>query len=155
MDLPKGSGVVFHTLIVVHQHGGATQVTVFPNGSPSDIGIPDARQQGADLAFTIPGWGWSFRVRPEGPNLRVALSFDGWKTEESHLAVPASPAETGLPALLPPPALRELPANGLAWTPPMGWNSWNHFEEAVDDRVVRETADAMVSSGMAAAGYST
>jgi alpha-galactosidase len=35
----------------------------------------------------------------------------------------------------------------------MGWNSWNHFAESVDDRVVRETADAMVSSGMAAAGY--
>jgi alpha-galactosidase len=35
----------------------------------------------------------------------------------------------------------------------MGWNSWNHFAERVDDKVVRETADAMVSSGMAAAGY--
>jgi alpha-galactosidase len=35
----------------------------------------------------------------------------------------------------------------------MGWNSWNHFAAAVDDRTVRETADALVASGMAAAGY--
>jgi len=35
----------------------------------------------------------------------------------------------------------------------MGWNSWNHFGGAVDDKIVREIADAMVSNGMAAAGY--
>ena len=35
----------------------------------------------------------------------------------------------------------------------MGWNSWNHFGDRVDEQIVRETADAMVSSGMAAAGY--
>ncbi len=41
----------------------------------------------------------------------------------------------------------------LARTPPMGWNSWNHFECKVTDAVVRAQADAMVSSGMKAAGY--
>ncbi len=41
----------------------------------------------------------------------------------------------------------------LAATPPMGWNSWNTFAGSVTDTVVRQTADAMVSSGMAAAGY--
>jgi alpha-galactosidase len=41
----------------------------------------------------------------------------------------------------------------LAATPPMGWNSWNFFAHKVDDRVVREAADAMVSSGMRDAGY--
>jgi alpha-galactosidase len=35
----------------------------------------------------------------------------------------------------------------------MGWSSWNHFGGSVDDKIVRETADAMVNSGMAAAGY--
>ena len=38
-------------------------------------------------------------------------------------------------------------------TPPMGWNSWNHFAERVDDRGVRAAADALVSSGMKDAGY--
>ena len=43
--------------------------------------------------------------------------------------------------------------NGLARTPPMGWNSWNAFETNVDEKLIRETADAMVSSGMKDAGY--
>lgn len=45
------------------------------------------------------------------------------------------------------------PGNGLARTPPMGWNSWNHFSCNVNEQTIRETADAMVSSGMRDAGY--
>lgn len=41
----------------------------------------------------------------------------------------------------------------LAATPPMGWNSWNHFAEHVTDADVRAAADALVSSGMRDAGY--
>lgn len=41
----------------------------------------------------------------------------------------------------------------LAQTPPMGWNSWNCWAEAVSDRRVRDAADAMVSSGLAAYGF--
>ncbi len=41
----------------------------------------------------------------------------------------------------------------LAATPPMGWNSWNHFAERVTDADVRAAADALVSSGMRDAGY--
>ncbi len=44
-------------------------------------------------------------------------------------------------------------AGGAAMTPPMGWNSWNHFEAKIDDATVRAQADAMVKSGLAAAGY--
>jgi alpha-galactosidase len=44
--------------------------------------------------------------------------------------------------------------NGLARTPPMGWNSWNKFAcKGLNEKVVRETADAMVSNGMKDAGY--
>ncbi|MFC6998846.1 glycoside hydrolase family 27 protein [Rufibacter roseus] len=43
--------------------------------------------------------------------------------------------------------------DGLALTPPMGWNSWNKFACNVDEKLIRETADAMVSSGMREAGY--
>jgi len=42
---------------------------------------------------------------------------------------------------------------GLAMTPPMGWNSWNTFAANIDENLVKQTADIMVSSGMAAAGY--
>ncbi|HVR21084.1 MAG TPA: NPCBM/NEW2 domain-containing protein [Polyangiaceae bacterium] len=44
-------------------------------------------------------------------------------------------------------------AEGLAPTPPMGWNSWNQLGCGVTAERVRETADAMVESGMAEAGY--
>ncbi|MDJ0276977.1 glycoside hydrolase family 27 protein [Sphingomonas sp. 2R-10] len=44
-------------------------------------------------------------------------------------------------------------ANGLARTPPMGWNSWNKFACKVDEGVIRATADAIASNGMKEAGY--
>ncbi len=44
-------------------------------------------------------------------------------------------------------------ANGLAMTPPMGWNSWNKYGCNINERIVRDMADAMASNGMKAAGY--
>ncbi len=41
----------------------------------------------------------------------------------------------------------------LALTPPMGWNTWNTFKCNIDEKLVRESADVMVSSGMRDAGY--
>ena len=43
--------------------------------------------------------------------------------------------------------------SAVAATPPMGWNSWNHFAGKINDAIVRAQADAMVSSGMRDAGY--
>ncbi len=43
--------------------------------------------------------------------------------------------------------------NGLALTPPMGWNSWNRFACNVSEDLVKSAADALVSSGMKDAGY--
>jgi alpha-galactosidase len=43
--------------------------------------------------------------------------------------------------------------DNLALTPPMGWNSWNPFGKNVSEKVIRETADAMVSSGLKDAGF--
>lgn len=42
---------------------------------------------------------------------------------------------------------------GLALTPPMGWNSWNKFQTNINAQMVIQIADAMVSSGMKDAGY--
>ncbi|XP_039166982.1 alpha-galactosidase-like isoform X1 [Eucalyptus grandis] len=44
-------------------------------------------------------------------------------------------------------------ASGVARTPPMGWNSWNHFQCGIDEWTVKSTADALVSTGLAALGY--
>ncbi len=41
----------------------------------------------------------------------------------------------------------------IAPTPPMGWNSWNHFAAHVTDADVRSAADMLVSTGMRDAGY--
>src|SRR5579864_4472511 len=52
-----------------------------------------------------------------------------------------------------PPALHAVSDGGMAKTPPMGWNSWNHFHTTIDDAAVPGIADALVSSGMKDAGY--
>ncbi len=43
--------------------------------------------------------------------------------------------------------------NGLAKTPPMGWNSWNKFACNVSEDLIKKMADALVSTGMRDAGY--
>ncbi|KAL3524050.1 hypothetical protein ACH5RR_016884 [Cinchona calisaya] len=43
--------------------------------------------------------------------------------------------------------------NGVARTPQMGWNSWNFFACNINETVIKETADALVSTGLAALGY--
>ncbi len=34
-----------------------------------------------------------------------------------------------------------------------GWNSWNHFHCGINEKIVQQTADALVATGLAAAGY--
>ncbi|XP_010274959.1 PREDICTED: alpha-galactosidase [Nelumbo nucifera] len=48
---------------------------------------------------------------------------------------------------------RKLMDNGIGLTPQMGWNTWNHFHCDVDEKLIRETADAMVSTGLSKVGY--
>jgi alpha-galactosidase len=42
---------------------------------------------------------------------------------------------------------------GLALTPPMGWNSFNTFGCEPDEKLVMEITDAMISTGLKDAGY--
>jgi alpha-galactosidase len=55
------------------------------------------------------------------------------------VAVPASPAEA-------------LP-DGLALTPPMGFNNWNATGCAIDEKLIKDTADIFVAQGLKDAGY--
>ena len=64
-------------------------------------------------------------------------------------ALIAGSARPGAAQSPPPDASRA----ALALTPPMGWNSWNKFGCDVSEQLIRETADAMVRSGMRDAGY--
>lgn len=62
-----------------------------------------------------------------------------------------SSALLGLAFLLAAPAARA--QSQVAMTPPMGWNSWNHFACRVTAADVRGAADAIASNGMKEAGY--
>lgn len=72
-----------------------------------------------------------------------------WKRVSSTPPEPMPPAKPKISL----PAASDVPYNGLAKTPPMGWNSWNKFQSEVSDKLVREVADAMVRNGMKDAGY--
>ena len=43
--------------------------------------------------------------------------------------------------------------NGLALTPPMGWNSWNYFGCNINETIVKKTADYLITSGLNKKGY--
>lgn len=70
-----------------------------------------------------------------------------------HIAIAAMLVATAVPVVLALAAPAQALENGLARTPQLGWNDWNSFGCSVNDSLIRQTADAMVSSGMAAAGY--
>ncbi|KAK9826107.1 hypothetical protein WJX81_004261 [Elliptochloris bilobata] len=43
--------------------------------------------------------------------------------------------------------------DGLAVTPLLGWNSWNSFHDDVNETLIKETADLLVSTGLAGVGF--
>jgi len=88
-----------------------------------------------------------------GDELHVSTRRRPQDNPTQMVAVRAPAGEGALPARNPLPALHKVPDNGLARTPPMGWNSWNKFASRVDDPTVRSIADAMASNGMKEAGY--
>ncbi len=116
-------------------------VTVPPTPPPPPPGAPPRRQMPV-LTYDGTLEGGKLMLKTQG-RMGEIHSVGGKVTKET----------TEPPAALPLPALKDLPDNGLARTPPMGWNSWNKFAGRVDDAAVRGMADAMVSSGMSDAGY--
>jgi alpha-galactosidase len=136
--------------------------------------ILELKQDGNELTGKLKGLGFSVDVKgtatgnhfelfvtewnPNKPVIEGDLVNDELQVVEGgrrHLvAKPAGP-DDDIPtvAYIEPPPLHDVPSNGLAKTPPMGWNSWNLFAGRIDDKIVREMADAMVSSGMRNAGY--
>jgi alpha-galactosidase len=58
-----------------------------------------------------------------------------------------------LPRPLPAPLAEPVAPTGVAAAPPMGWNSWFGLRLDVNDRTVREIANALVTTGLRDAGY--
>ncbi|MEV4314431.1 NPCBM/NEW2 domain-containing protein [Actinocrispum sp. NPDC049592] len=58
----------------------------------------------------------------------------------------------GLTTVVSPGTAQAL-ADGLALTPPMGFNNWNATGCAIDEQLIKDTADIFVDRGLKAAGY--
>src|SRR5579875_937576 len=144
---------------------------VLDNGE-SDRLVLDLHQMGKEITGTAATIGHCYQVegRMTGTHFELSLLKGGSERKvtgglignQLHLmlggaamvAVPAKPGdEYPLFKYIKPPARHNLPYNGLAKTPPMGWNSWSHFGDQINEKLVKEVADAMVSSGMRNAGY--
>src|SRR5258708_6598295 len=95
----------------------------------------------------------TYEIKLVGDELHVSTRPNATSPLVEQIAHRAPDGAGALPARLPLPTLHKVKDNGLARTPPMGWNSWNKFAGRVSDSVVREIADAMVASGMKDAGY--
>jgi alpha-galactosidase len=125
--------------------------------------IHDGKIAGDTLSFSIirDNFGeertFTYKAKLEGETLLLQMPAPpGRPTRELHLKQVSAEAPGPMPE--PPkkislPEAKPVPYNGLAKTPPMGWNSWNKFANKVTDQVIRETADAMVKNGMKTAGY--
>jgi len=150
----------------------ATAGKTLENGEQQK-GILDLTQTGDQITGTVQDLGGKFPVKGKVTGTHFELWGAEWNDpkpfmtadltdqaiqgkwwDDNFTGKPATAAdEIQPPAYIEPPALHPVPYDGLAKTPPMGWNSWNLFAEKVDDQTVRTMADAMVSSGMKDAGY--
>ncbi|MGA2538390.1 MAG: glycoside hydrolase family 27 protein [Terracidiphilus sp.] len=136
--------------------------------------ILELKQNGSELSGELKTLGYSVEVKGTATGNHFELFVPEWDqkkpvvvgdlvngelhaTEGGRRPIVAKPAGPGddIPAVpyIEPPPLHTVPNNGLAKTPPMGWNSWNLFAGRIDDQTVRTMADALVSSGMRDAGY--
>jgi alpha-galactosidase len=157
------------TVALTESGGAITGYIIQPRGFPEAIsgGVLDGNK--LTIATERPGRGGTpqkvtYTATIEGNKMKLELPQFGGRGAN---ATPRPPqileltrVSSETPKALPPrPHLASLPmagpvkSNGLAKTPPMGWNSWNKFRNQVSDKMVREMADAMVSSGMRDAGY--
>jgi alpha-galactosidase len=150
---PNRDGTVRKQFFKLTQQGKTLTGTVVYNFRPMEI--TEGSVDGDRFHFVM---GRANRHRTfsgsiEGDHLVVdEVSLDG-KTSSHGEARRSTEEAMAPPKPLPLPALHDIPDNHLARTPPMGWNSWNHFHTTIDDKTVREIADAMVTSGMKDAGY--
>jgi alpha-galactosidase len=61
--------------------------------------------------------------------------------------------ENGDPVMVRPDGAGRSDVKVLAPTPPMGWNSWNVYGDAIDEEKILAIADAMADSGMRDVGW--
>jgi alpha-galactosidase len=154
---PLPDGTFRTTYLDLHQEGsritGTIRVSQFYYKIVDSTGGPD----GFALTGSMIDGTNERRVKYQGKLVGDELHVATRRRPESELiemvAHRAPLGEGALPARLPLPPIHKVSTNGLAKTPPMGWNSWNKFAGRVDDAAVREMADAMAGNGMRDVGY--
>jgi alpha-galactosidase len=134
--------------ITGHIHATQFYYTIVQStGGPDGFTIVGTMQDGASTRRI------EYQGKLVGNDLQLATRRRPDAPLQEMVAHRAPAGEGAVPARLPLPPLHNVPYNGLAKTPPMGWNSWNKFAGKVDDAAVRSAADAMTSNGMKEVGY--
>ncbi|HEV3140476.1 MAG TPA: hypothetical protein VGY57_08180, partial [Vicinamibacterales bacterium] len=135
--VPNNDGTFRETVFVLNQQGSTLTGSVI---------TPTSEQPFVDGAVT--GDAFSFASAPAtnprrtiyrgtrtGDKIAITIVRPG--RPDQSLNADRGPDGAGrLPARIAPPALHPVADNGLARTPPMGWNSWNHFRGGFDDATV-------------------
>ena len=155
LDEVQRGNVIIRDYLIIHQDNNTFNGTIIIGGG-NVIPFLKPHFEGKEAIFIAGDWNRVYRLHREGDNMHVTIAYTGnyanSKPSEG-IAIRVPEAETYPPKPIPLPYLVSVPENTLLQTPPMGWNSWNHFGNNVDDSIVRTTAAKLVNSGLAAAGY--
>jgi alpha-galactosidase len=154
--IPTGDGNFREIFFELKQDGETITGKVLAGSR--EVAITDGSFKNGTLQFVVT-YGTPPQARrvvyegtPQGDKIALTSQASG-RDPVKGTAERTKPEAALPPPRLPLPDLHDVPDNGLARTPPMGWNSWNKFAGKIDDATVRSIADAMVASGMKQAGY--
>jgi alpha-galactosidase len=134
----------------------ADRLTGYLVSSQGDDYLTNGKITGDSISFVTIGdfYGQERRTSYTGRITAEGLVITGGRREILLKQISTeAPKQVSAPAKLAIAPIGAVPPNGLAKTPPMGWNSWNNFQGRVSDQVVREIAATMVKNGMKDAGY--
>jgi alpha-galactosidase len=153
-----GDGTFQDRFFELSQEGNAITGTVVHNYSPEKI-VRGTFESGK-LHFEVNPWREiieSYDGVLKGDELDLTISRKKSVNEHGSVKKVVAMRDSGegmkAPAPSPLPEAHDVEDNGLVRTPPMGWNSWNHFAGRVTDAIVRASADRIVATGMKDAGY--
>ncbi|HTS77647.1 MAG TPA: glycoside hydrolase family 27 protein [Bryobacteraceae bacterium] len=153
---PNGDGTSRKLWFHVKQEGDRITGTIRAGQSVYTISNSEGGPERYTLTGTVLDEGRERRATFEMIVSGDTVSFAPVRNGAAGVPIPAHrvpDSDGALPPRVTPPALHQVPDNGLARTPPMGWNSWNKFHTRVSDEIVRGVADAIASNGMRDAGY--
>ena len=134
----------------LHQEGKNLRGTMWFSWGPEAVVNSVSDPEGFTLRF---GGGIPISVKVHLDDTDLDVVIEDPRVERQKLkafrvaSLPSPPTRIALPPL------EDISTTGDQPRPPMGWNSWNHFNNKVTDVDVRTIVDAMVASGMRDAGY--